>query len=287
MPRGRLWEHENTDPLPLRRGTGPACSESRGRGNHRPRQRWATAFACSASQRAGFGSPGAMRTLRASLVLLIAACGAVAAEETNGPALSAVDTNSAVFNAPETNVVALREVRPVSTLDLRSFRLVWERNIFDPNRSPGSFTEGPRRDSGSPARTESFALVGTMSYEKGCFAFFESASSQYQKVLETSNRIAGYTIAESTPTHVKLESTNGLPIELRVGMQMKRREKSERTASQPGEASRRGPSSPSSGGPRGEATPELKRVIQNRQPAGEAGDAKPPSAPTGCTQGNA
>src|SRR5260370_23871028 len=108
MPRGRVREHENTDPLPLRRGTGPPRSESGGRGNHHPRQRWATAFACSASQRAGFGSPGSMRTLRVSLFLLIAACGAVAAEKTNGPALSAVDTNSAVFNAPETNVVELR-----------------------------------------------------------------------------------------------------------------------------------------------------------------------------------
>src|SRR5260221_6215449 len=109
MPRGRLWEHENTDPLPLRRGTGPPRSESGGRGNHYPRQRRATAFACSASQRAGFGSPGAMRTLRASLVLLIAACGAVGAEASNGPALSALDTNSSVFNAPGTNAVELRE----------------------------------------------------------------------------------------------------------------------------------------------------------------------------------
>ncbi len=225
-----------------------------------------------------------MRTLRASLVLLIAACGAVAAEETNGPALSAVDTNSAVFNAPETNVVALREVRPVSTLDLRSFRLVWERNIFDPNRSPGSFTEGPRRDSGSPARTESFALVGTMSYEKGCFAFFESASSQYQKVLETSNRIAGYTIAEITPTHVKLESTNGLPIELRVGMQMKRREKGEWTASERAESSVGGHSSASSGGSGGEDSEVLKRLMQNREQEGNADAANPPSAPLVSTE---
>ncbi len=225
-----------------------------------------------------------MRTLRVSLFLLIAACGAVAAEETNGPALSAVDTNSAVFNAPETNVVALREVRPVSTLDLRSFRLVWERNIFDPNRSPGSFTEGPRRDSGSPARTESFALVGTMSYEKGCFAFFESASSQYQKVLETSNRIAGYTIAEITPTHVKLESTNGLPIELRVGMQMKRREKGQWTASERAESSVGGHSSASSGGSGGEDSEVLKRLMQNREQEGNADAANPPSAPLVSTE---
>jgi len=234
-----------------------------------------------------------MRALRVSLFLLIAAGGPVAGEETNsvgarvvetnGPALSTVDTNSAVFNAPETNVVALREVRPVSTLDLRSFRMIWERNIFDPNRSPGSVREGPRRDSGNPAKTESFALVGTMSYEKGTFAFFESANSQYQKVLETSNSIAGYTVSEITPTHVKLESTNGEPVSLRVGMEMKRREKGEWTPSERVESSGGGRSSASSGGS-AEDSEVLKRLLEKREREGGADAANPPGAPSVSTE---
>ncbi len=230
-----------------------------------------------------------MRTLRVSLFLLIAASAAASADETNapgarvtetnGPALSAVDTNSAVFNAPETNAVALREVRPVSSLDLRSFRMIWERNIFNPNRSP-RFREGPPRESGTPVRTESFVLVGTMSYEKGSFAFFESGSSQYQKVLETSNTIAGYKIAGITPTHVKLESTNGQPIELRVGMEMKRRGEGDWTASERAESSGSGSrSSASSSGSSGEDSEVLKRLLQKREQDGGADAASPPSAP--------
>src|SRR5690348_9065903 len=53
-----------------------------------------------------------------------------------------------------------------SPLDFSAFRLVVDRNIFDPNRAP-------RRGPTAPVRTvDAFTLVGTMSYEKGIFAFF-------------------------------------------------------------------------------------------------------------------
>ena len=51
-------------------------------------------------------------------------------------------------------------------LDYPSFKIITERNIFDPNRSARS-GKGARTDSQRPARSESFALVGTLSYEKG------------------------------------------------------------------------------------------------------------------------
>ena len=65
-------------------------------------------------------------------------------------------------------------------------------------------------------------MIGTLSYEKGNFAFFEGSSSEYRKVLSPADTIAGYKIAEITADHVKLEGTNGQAIELPVGKEMKK-----------------------------------------------------------------
>src|ERR1051326_348215 len=80
------------------------------------------------------------------------------AEDTNLPPLSAatnsltnlesvpaLDTNAIAPLAPvDTNTLVLtplenappRGNRPNARLDLQSFRIIWERNIFNPNRSP-------------------------------------------------------------------------------------------------------------------------------------------------------
>ena len=79
-------------------------------------------------------------------------------------------------------------------------RFITERNIFDPNRYPRS---SPNQSSYRPRVTRSapmFTLVGTMSYEKGMFAFFDGNSPDLRKVLyqSDSNSIAGYTVTEIT-----------------------------------------------------------------------------------------
>ena len=63
--------------------------------------------------------------------------------------------------------------------DFDAFRIITDRNIFDPNRRP------PRvnREAPPPA-VDSFTLTGTMSYQKGFFAVFDGTSSDYHKVLE-------------------------------------------------------------------------------------------------------
>src|SRR6185295_4698756 len=68
-------------------------------------------------------------------------------------------------------------------------------------------------------RTDSFALVGTMSYEKGFFAFFDGSSSEYRKVAKEEDTIAGFKVTAIDPAYVKLASpTNSF--ELHVGMQL-------------------------------------------------------------------
>jgi hypothetical protein len=73
-------------------------------------------------------------------------------------------------------------------------------------------------------RSERFALLGTMSYEKGRYAFFDGSSSDFRKVAKPADSIAGFKITEVAPTCVKLEMANGQTLELCVGMQMKKQE---------------------------------------------------------------
>ncbi len=82
-----------------------------------------------------------------------------------------------------------------------------------------------------PNRTESFALVGVMSYDKGPFAFFEGSRSDYQKVLKQDDSIAGFKVAAIEPAAVKLSSPTN-EIELHVGMQMRREDEGEWKMSQ-------------------------------------------------------
>lgn len=120
---------------------------------------------------------------------------------------SQAGTNGAADSASNTNG------SPVS-LDYSAFKVVADRNIFNPNRRSGSRT-GP-----APPPREYLTLVGTMSYEKGSFAFFSGTDS---KVAKLADSIAGFKVTNITPTAVKLESGTN-EFDLRVGMQLRREE---------------------------------------------------------------
>jgi len=89
-------------------------------------------------------------------------------------------------------------------------RFITQRNIFNPNRfaQSGRAYVQPRQRS-SPS-TPAFTLVGTMSYEKGMFAFFDGNNFNLRKVLYPSdtNSIAGFTALEITLTGVKLQTAD-------------------------------------------------------------------------------
>jgi hypothetical protein len=85
-----------------------------------------------------------------------------------------------------------------------------DRNIFDPNRQP-HYTD-PHR----PFRTTSIhrrgtpgiQLVGTMSYEKGYFAFFGGTSADLSQVLKVGDKIAGYTITSISASSIVVQSAD-------------------------------------------------------------------------------
>jgi hypothetical protein len=119
-------------------------------------------------------------------------------------------------------VVAQTTNAPAGT-DFSSFRIIAERNIFDPNRYPRT-TRSVRPTANN--RAPAFSLVGTMTYKKGMLAFFDGTDSDYRKVLAPQGVINGYTVVEITLRGVKLESA-GRTVEMKVGAQMRQEGKGE------------------------------------------------------------
>jgi hypothetical protein len=116
----------------------------------------------------------------------------------------------------------------VGRFDYTSFRIIEDRNIFDPTRRPRQIRDP--RNTQPVHRSQFFGLVGTISYEKGSFAFFDGSSSEYRKALKPEDTIAGYKVAEIGTDKVKLESA-GKAVELHVGSQMRKEEAGEWTVS--------------------------------------------------------
>ena len=143
------------------------------------------------------------------------------------PALAAALslTNRVVEVAPRTN--------SVGGPDYTSFRILLDRNIFDPTRYPRSVSSRTRTT--RRVRTEAFGLVGTISYDKGTIAFFDGSGSEYKKALKVGDSIAGHTVAEIAPDSVKLEA-GGRAIQLHIGAQMRKPEQGEWSISGNGEA---------------------------------------------------
>jgi len=173
--------------------------------------------------------------------------------------LAAVGGPSAA--AQETNAPANASAR----LDYSSFRIITDRNIFNANRSGRSSRS---RDSRRPARVEAFALVGTLSYEKGRFAFFDGTSSEFKKALQLEGAIAGYKVKDINNHGVALAAGTNR-IELRVGMQMRREDEGEWQPGAPSEIPASAGSTTSSqtaaSGPSGEVSDIVKRLMQQRE----------------------
>ena len=225
-----------------------------------------------------------------TLTNLVEAAGLTnSASLTNTPA-----TNNVVSSAPGeviqnvlTTANSDQPSVPANGFDLRSFRIIYERNIFNPNRSPRSSGAPPvtRRETERrpTARSESFALVGTMSYEKGSYAFFDGSSSQYRKVIQPDEAIAGFKVTAVTPKCVTLEH-EGKSIELCVGMQMSKsddekdwrmQERIEPIAS----SGSSGPAATASSGGAG-AEEVLRRLMEKRAQEGGPVEAATPPVPT-------
>ena len=96
-------------------------------------------------------------------------------------------------------------------------RFITDRNIFDPNRRPQNGSSGRRSTTPTrqtrPVRTQTvgapqFTLVGTMSYEKGYFAFFNGNTPELRQVLPMDGKIGIYAVLEVGDGAVLLETAD-------------------------------------------------------------------------------
>jgi hypothetical protein len=196
----------------------------------------------------------------------------VPAAVTNSPAESKA-TNSTV-----TSAIAPREQfgdshaeksNEFKGQDLASFKIIADRNIFNMNRSPRS--SGRRRvtEAPKPVRIDTFSLVGTLSSDKGHFAFFDGSNSDFQKVLKVDDSIGGCKIAQIDNSAVTLEC-KGKQIELKMGEQLRRQEEGEWQVSTQAESYSSSSSSSSSTTNQSEPSSGaesdiLKRLMQQRE----------------------
>lgn len=131
--------------------------------------------------------------------------------------------------AAETNTPAVKAVKtpsgPPST-DFSAFKIIADRNIFNPNRSSRA---GRSRDESSRrprVRVETFSLVGTLNSEEGLYCFFDGSGSQYRKVLQVGESIAGYKVLAIEQDGVKVEAA-GKELRLEMGNLMRREDDGE------------------------------------------------------------
>jgi flavin-binding protein dodecin len=193
-----------------------------------------------------------------------------------------------------------QETNRVNLNDFSAFKLIIDRNIFDPNRRPSrAFAARTER-----AAVDSFSLAGTISYANVLAAIFDGSKPDYHKALKTAEQIAGYTVSEIQHDAVKLSSGTN-QVELKVGMQMRRSQDGKWSVSEsagsyasnsrrsdrrdnpadrpnPGRTSLRGssPTFSASGNPAGtNAQPDLAGGPPSDLPPGAEMDAAPGSPP--------
>ena len=104
-------------------------------------------------------------------------------------------------------------------------RFITDRNIFNPERVPRYNPGGTRvvrttkrtRTAGAPYVT----LVGTMSYEKGLFAFFDSNNQDMKKIVGANDEIGIYTVKAIDGNVVTLAGKDKKEFTMKVGEQMR------------------------------------------------------------------
>jgi hypothetical protein len=105
---------------------------------------------------------------------------------------------------------------------LADFKIIQERNIFNPNRRNRS-TTSERRQLTRTVRTDNLVLAGVLAYEKGTYAFFDGSSSAFRKVAKRGDKVGEFTVDKVNSQSVVLAAgTNSFTIP--VGTQLRREE---------------------------------------------------------------
>jgi len=103
--------------------------------------------------------------------------------------------------------------------DFERFRVVVDRNIFNPSRTPRTRAT----EETPPPRTDAFALVGTMETDQGVVAIFDGSAEAFRAAVPVAGEIAGFKVARITPNAVELTAGDKSQT-VRMSQQMRRTE---------------------------------------------------------------
>jgi hypothetical protein len=107
-----------------------------------------------------------------------------------------------------------QEARSSTGPTFESFRIVVDRNIFDPNRRPSQPGQLFAPEKSPPP--DQLALVGALVNDEGAVAFFEGSKAEYSVDVKLGETIAGLRVAEIRTDWLTLENEDR-QIELPVG----------------------------------------------------------------------
>lgn len=117
--------------------------------------------------------------------------------------------------APAPRVEPVSSLAPTAPFD--TYRLVGDRNIFNPNRT------GRYRDEAPQPKTDTISFTGVMQYEKGTFAFFDGSEAQYRKTLKVGGTVGPFTLKKISTASVEV-SRDDKTFTLTMGQQFRRPE---------------------------------------------------------------
>lgn len=156
------------------------------------------------------------------------------------PKTTLAEPGSNATNRPVASVPAVADgskTNAVATVDPSSyeyFKLINDRNIFSASRTRSSPREENRESRPRRPRIDRFALVGTMSYFKGTFAFFDGSESSYRKSVKVGEMVAGFKVDAIQSDGASLSHGTNV-YSLKVGSGMQREEEGEwKAAASPG-----------------------------------------------------
>jgi len=155
-----------------------------------------------------------------NFLLRLAAVGMLAAALSGGVAIAA---NADTKATPATAAAKAAPTAARGSFD--SFRLIGDRNIFDPNRR--SRTRSASNEPSAPTG-DTIAFVGTMDYDQGIYAFFDSSDTRYRKVLPAGGKLAEFVVKHVEARSVDL-TRDGKVTTLQITQQLHRPEGGEWT----------------------------------------------------------
>lgn len=123
--------------------------------------------------------------------------------------------------APEIATNAVPETVIAKTNGFASFEIIVERNIFNANRRAHVRSGADEAAKPPPPKVDVISFAGTMIYNQGSFAFFDSNEPSFRKATKLGDSVAGFTLKDVQQNQIALVRSNDV-VQLKIGEQLRR-----------------------------------------------------------------